>query len=40
VRLNLAEEPVDGARVALTQNGGGWLDGDSAAMSVHILSAD
>jgi acetyl-CoA acetyltransferase len=31
---------VDGARVALTQNGGGWLDGDSAAMSVHILSRD
>lgn len=31
---------VDGARVALTQNGGGWLEGDSAAMSVHILSAD
>jgi acetyl-CoA acetyltransferase len=31
---------VEGARVALTQNGGGWLDEDSAAMSVHILSAD
>lgn len=31
---------VDGARVALAQNGGGWLDEDSAAMSVHILSAD
>jgi len=31
---------VEGARVALTQNGGGWLDGDSAAMSVHILSRD
>ena len=31
---------VDGARVALTQNGGGWLDEDSAAMSVHILTAD
>ncbi|MHB8690231.1 MAG: thiolase family protein [Solirubrobacteraceae bacterium] len=31
---------VPGARVALTQNGGGWLDGDSAAMAVHILSAD
>ena len=29
---------VEGARVALTQNGGGWLEGDSAAMSVHILS--
>jgi acetyl-CoA acetyltransferase len=31
---------VEGARVAMTQNGGGWLDDDSAAMSVHILSAD
>jgi acetyl-CoA acetyltransferase len=31
---------VEGARVALTQNGGGWLDDDSAAMSVHILSRD
>jgi acetyl-CoA acetyltransferase len=31
---------VAGARVALTQNGGGWLEGDSAAMSVHVLTAD
>jgi acetyl-CoA acetyltransferase len=31
---------VPGARVALAQNGGGWLDGDSAAMAVHVLSAD
>ncbi|MBK5219382.1 MAG: thiolase family protein, partial [Thermoleophilia bacterium] len=31
---------VEGARVALAQNGGGWLEGDSAAMAVHILSAD
>jgi acetyl-CoA acetyltransferase len=31
---------VDGARIALTQNGGGWLEGDSAAMAVHILSKD
>jgi acetyl-CoA acyltransferase len=31
---------VPGARVALTQNGGGWLEGDSAAMAVHILTAD
>ena len=30
---------VPGARLALTQNGGGWLDDDSAAMSVHILEA-
>jgi acetyl-CoA acetyltransferase len=31
---------VDEARVALTQNGGGWLEEDSAAMAVHILTAD
>jgi acetyl-CoA acetyltransferase len=31
---------VPGARLALTQNGGGWLEEDSAAMAVHILSAD
>jgi acetyl-CoA acetyltransferase len=31
---------VEGARIALTQNGGGWLVDDSAAMSVHILSGD
>jgi acetyl-CoA acetyltransferase len=31
---------VPGARVALTQNGGGWLEEDSAAMAVHVLTAD
>ena len=31
---------VEGARVALTQNGGGWLEGDSAAMAVHVMTAD
>jgi len=25
---------------AAAQTGGGWLEGDSAAMAVHILSAD
>ena len=29
---------VDGARVALTENGGGFLGRDAAAMSVHIFS--
>lgn len=28
---------VEGASVALTENGGGWLDGDNAAVAVHIL---
>jgi acetyl-CoA acetyltransferase len=40
LRGEAGERQVDGARVALTQNGGGWLEGDSAAMAVHILSAD
>jgi hypothetical protein len=29
---------VSGARVGLTENGGGFLGRDAAAMSVHILS--
>jgi acetyl-CoA acetyltransferase len=40
LRGQAGERQVDGARVALTQNGGGWLEGDSAAMSVHVLTAD
>jgi acetyl-CoA acetyltransferase len=40
LRGEAGERQVEGARVALTQNGGGWLEGDSAAMAVHILSAD
>ena len=40
LRGEAGERQVEGARVALTQNGGGWLEGDSAAMSVHILTAD
>jgi acetyl-CoA acetyltransferase len=40
LRSEAGARQVEGARVALTQNGGGWLDGDSAAMSVHILSRD
>ena len=40
LRGEAGERQVDGARVALTPNGGGWLEGDSAAMGVHILTAD
>jgi acetyl-CoA acetyltransferase len=29
---------VDGARVALTQNGGGWLEDDNAAVAVHVFA--
>jgi acetyl-CoA acyltransferase len=39
LRGEAGDRQVEGARVALTQNGGGWLEGDSAAMSVHILTA-
>ncbi len=28
---------IAGARIALTENGGGWLDGDAAAMAIHIF---
>jgi acetyl-CoA acetyltransferase len=40
LRGQAAARQVEGARVALTQNGGGWLEGDSAAMAVHIFTAD
>jgi acetyl-CoA acyltransferase len=29
---------VEGADVALTQNGGGWLDGDNVAHAIHIFT--
>jgi acetyl-CoA acyltransferase len=38
LRGEAGDRQVKGARVALTQNGGGWLEGDSAAMAVHILT--
>jgi acetyl-CoA acetyltransferase len=40
LRGDAGQRQVNDARIALTQNGGGWLEGDSAAMAVHILSAD
>ena len=40
LRGEAGDRQVEGARVAMTQNGGGWLEGDSAAMSVHVLTAD
>ncbi len=40
LRGQAGERQVAGARIAMTQNGGGWLEEDSAAMSVHVLSAD
>ena len=40
LRGEAGDRQVEGARVAMTQNGGGWLEEDSAAMSVHVLTAD
>jgi acetyl-CoA acetyltransferase len=40
LRGDAGPRQVEGARVALTQNGGGWLEGDSAAMAVHVLTGD
>ena len=37
LRGEAAGRQVEGARIALTQNGGGWLDEDSAAMAVHLF---
>jgi acetyl-CoA acetyltransferase len=40
LRGDAGARQVNGASVALTHNGGGWLEEDSAAMSVHVLTAD
>jgi acetyl-CoA acetyltransferase len=40
LRGDAGPRQVEGARVAMTQNGGGWLEEDSAAMAVHIFTAD
>jgi acetyl-CoA acetyltransferase len=40
LRGDASARQVAGAKVAMTQNGGGWLEEDSAAMAVHILTAD
>ena len=37
LRGHAGARQVEGARVALLHNGGGWLDGDNAAICVHIL---
>jgi acetyl-CoA acetyltransferase len=40
LRGEAGDRQVQGARVAMTHNGGGWLEEDSAAMSVHVLTSD
>jgi acetyl-CoA acetyltransferase len=37
LREQAGQRQVEGVKVALTQNGGGWLDGDNVAHSIHIL---
>jgi acetyl-CoA acetyltransferase len=37
LRGEAGDRQVDGARLALTQNGGGWIGDDNAAVAVHIL---
>lgn len=39
LRGEAGDRQVDGARLALAQNSGGWLEGESAAGTVHILEA-
>ena len=39
LRSEAGSRQVPGARLALTQNAGGWLDGDNAACVVHLLQA-
>ncbi|ADG06683.1 thiolase family protein [Kyrpidia tusciae] len=38
LRGEAGERQVEGARTGLTQNAGGFLEGDSAAVSVHVLT--
>ena len=37
LRGRAGERQVEGARVGIAQNSGGWLDGDAAACGVHVL---
>jgi acetyl-CoA acetyltransferase len=37
LRGDAGERQVDRPRLALAQNSGGWLEGDPAAVSIHIL---
>ncbi|WP_028922677.1 thiolase family protein [Pseudonocardia acaciae] len=37
LRGQAEQRQVDGARIALAQNSGGWADGDSAVCAIHVL---
>lgn len=39
LRGEAGQRQVEGARIGLTQNSGGWLEGDPAACTIHILEA-
>ena len=38
VRGRAGDRQVEGARVALTQNAGGWGDGDNLVAAVHLFT--
>ncbi len=40
LRASGGDRQVEGARIGLASNGGGWIAGDAAAESVHILARD
>jgi acetyl-CoA acetyltransferase len=40
LRGTAGERQVEGARIALAQNSGGWLDGDTAVCAVHVLERE
>lgn len=40
LRGSAGERQVEGARIGLAQNSGGWLDGDTAVCAVHVLERE
>jgi acetyl-CoA acetyltransferase len=40
LRGQAGDRQVEGARVALTQNAGGWVGRDNAVAAVHLLVRD
>ncbi|MGK2956213.1 MAG: thiolase family protein [Solirubrobacterales bacterium] len=38
LRGRCGDHQIDGARIGLAENGGGWIGGDSAADCIHILT--
>jgi acetyl-CoA acyltransferase len=40
LRAEAGPRQVEGARIALTQNAGGWINGDTAAVSINVFSSN